>query len=252
MAFVAGLVTVTFRQLAPREVIELARETKLSALEWGGDVHVPPGDLEQAREVGRITRDAGLSVVAYGSYFRVGDDIPCDFEPVLQAAVALGAPVIRVWAGRRGSKDADAAYRARVLDDSLLLSDRAAEEGIALCYEYHADTLTDTDESAQALLRAANFKMRTLWQPPHERTVARRGESLRGVLPWLNHVHVFHWPRRGERVALEEGSGDWGAYLNVLREEGKECPMLLEFVRGDDPEQFRRDARTFRSWIGQG
>jgi sugar phosphate isomerase/epimerase len=196
-----------------------------------------------------MTREAGLSVVAYGSYFRAGEDNPDNFEPVFQAALALDAPVIRVWAGRRGSKDADPDYRARVLDDTLSVADRAATEGIAISYEYHADTLTDTDESARQLLIASDSKVQTLWQPPHERTVEQRCQSLRGVVPWLSHVHVFHWPRRGERAALEEGAADWVAYLKVLREEGKTCPLLLEFVRGDDPEQFRRDARTLRELI---
>jgi sugar phosphate isomerase/epimerase len=250
MTFTPGLVTVTFRQLAPREVIELARQTNLTALEWGGDVHVPPTDLKRALEVGRMTREAGLSVVAYGSYFRVGEESPRDFKPILDTAVALGAPAIRVWAGRRGSEDAEPEYRARVLRDLLELADDAARAGVVICLEYHADTLTDTDTSAQELLQAAEEKdLRTLWQPPHEMTVAQRCQSLRGVLPWLNHVHVFHWPRRGERAALEEGSGDWAKYLQVLREEGKTCPLLLEFVRGDDPDQLRRDAGTLERLI---
>ncbi len=40
----AGLVSVTFRQLSPEEIVRVAREAGLTVIEWGGDVHVPPGD----------------------------------------------------------------------------------------------------------------------------------------------------------------------------------------------------------------
>ena len=65
----------------------------------------------------------------------------------------------------------------------------------------------------------------------------------------LHHVHVFHWPRRGERAPLADGADRWLAYLDVLRQARCERPLLLEFVRGDDPDQLRADARTLREWI---
>jgi hypothetical protein len=86
----------------------------LGAIEWGGDVHVPPGDLARAREICHITRDAGLSVVAYGSYLRLGENDQPDFCAVVETTRELGAPAVRVWAGKRGSAGADEAYRRRV------------------------------------------------------------------------------------------------------------------------------------------
>src|SRR5262245_16795172 len=101
MSLVPGLVSVTFRQLGPGEIIALAVEHGMRAIEWGGDVHVPVGDLVVAREVGRWCVDAGIIVEAYGSYYRgIGD-----FAPVLETALALGAPRIRVWAGELGSAE---------------------------------------------------------------------------------------------------------------------------------------------------
>ena len=46
-----GLVSVTFRKLTPEKIIELVSEAGLNAIEWGGDVHVPHGDLKRAAEV---------------------------------------------------------------------------------------------------------------------------------------------------------------------------------------------------------
>ena len=250
MAFIAGLVTVTFRQLAPAQIVEVAQRAGLATLEWGGDVHVPPGDLQRAADVRAMTDDAGLSIAAYGSYFRVGDDDVSQFQPVLETALALGAPSIRIWPGRRASAAADAGYRRRVIDDSLRCSELASAAGVTICYEYHEGTLTDTDASALDLLYATRHPaIKTLWQPPHEVPLQQALGSLRGILPWLQHVHVFHWPVRRTRVPLAEGADRWRQYLKLLHDAGKCCPLLLEFVKNDDPAQLIKDAATLLGWI---
>ena len=69
----AGICSITFRRKNPDEIVRLAEQAGLDAIEWGGDVHVPAGDTAVARRVGQITLDAGLSVSSYGSYERVLD-----------------------------------------------------------------------------------------------------------------------------------------------------------------------------------
>ena len=88
-----GLTSVTFRQKSVEEIIALAAQAGLSGIEWGGDVHVAPGDAASAAETARKTREAGLAVLSYGSYYRGGEGE--DFAPILASARALGAPVIR-------------------------------------------------------------------------------------------------------------------------------------------------------------
>lgn len=107
--FRPGLVSISFRDLSPERLIQEVVDAGLQGLEWGGDVHVPHGDTSTAEQVGIRTREAGLEVVAYGSYYRLGEtrDNP-EFEAVLESACALKAPTIRVWAGRQASADADA------------------------------------------------------------------------------------------------------------------------------------------------
>ena len=81
----AGLVSVTFRSLTWRQTLELARQAGLTAIEWGGDIHVPHGALTHARQVGAATCQAGLRVAAYGSYYRRWARPPyaCGPAPVL-------------------------------------------------------------------------------------------------------------------------------------------------------------------------
>ena len=138
-----GLLSVTFRKLTPLEIVGLVRTAGLQVIEWGGDIHVPPGDAATAREVRRITEDAGLAVAAYGSYYRlcVGDGP--DFSAVLESAVALGAPEIRVWAGNKGTFESDEAHFQTVVAESLRLADFAQKAGIVIAFEFHGGTIND-------------------------------------------------------------------------------------------------------------
>ncbi|MFA7344298.1 MAG: sugar phosphate isomerase/epimerase [Terrimicrobiaceae bacterium] len=243
-----GLVSVTFRQLPPERVVKLCVKSGLQAIEWGGDVHVPPGEPGLASRVGEMTREAGLSIAAYGSYHRLGGPSGPSFGEVLSSAVVLGAPAIRVWAGNRGSAETGKAGWKAVAEDALRCADLAGEKGISICYEFHAGTLTDTTESALALLAETEHPfIRSLWQPPHGKSPEECAASLRAILPRLHHVHVFHWwPDPGHRRTLAEGRGRWEAYVAELRSASKDADLLLEFVRDDDPLVLPDDAQTLR------
>jgi sugar phosphate isomerase/epimerase len=249
-AFTPGLVSITFRQLSPAEIVSLARKAQLQEIEWGGDIHVPHGDIARARQVGAMTCDAGLSVAAYGSYYAAGASSPqVAFEQVLETAVALGAPLIRVWAGREGSAAADAAARQRVVADTAWICDLAAEAGVTIAFEYHGGTLTDTPASARALLTAVNRpNLRSLWQPLGDADPAGRALVIEEILPWLSNIHVFYWPS-ARRAPLSEGAGQWQAALTAAARGNRPTGLLLEFVADDSPEQFLSDAATLRRWL---
>lgn len=248
-----GLVSVTFRQFAPATVVGLVLRADLDAIEWGGDVHVPHGDVAVARAVGAMTRDSGLHTAAYGSYYRVGvsENEGLPFERVLDSAVALGAPMIRVWPGHLASYEADAAYREKVVGDSYRIAELAAAAGLLVSYEYHANSLTDTSASAVRLLKEVDHPhLKTLWQPAVGADTETCVRDLEAVLPWLTNIHVFHvWPTATERQPLAAGEARWRQYLASLARSGRDHVALLEFVRDADTDAFIRDAATLRSWL---
>lgn len=60
-----GLCSVTFRDRSVEEVVQLAKDAGLDAIEWGGKGHVPHEDFEAAKKAARITEEAGLVVSSY-------------------------------------------------------------------------------------------------------------------------------------------------------------------------------------------
>lgn len=249
----AGLVSVSFRKLTAREVIDLTASSGLSCLEWGGDIHVPHGEIETAREVGRMTVDGGLTVRAYGSYYRLGESEAAglSFAKVLETAVALGAPTIRVWAGKKASAKSDAAHWDTVTTDALRVAAMAEAAGVIVGYEYHANTLTDTAESTRALLADTDHPaIKCLWQPAVGLSLEETLATLDVVLPRLAHVHAYYWGETGtERFPLAEGRERWQRYLTHIRAAGRNPEVLLEFVRDDDPAVLAQEAATLRELL---
>lgn len=248
-----GLVSVTFRHLQPADIVLMCKKAGLAGIEWGGDIHVPHGDLKTAAAVGELTRSAGLSVEAYGSYYRLASPEGPEFSTVLATAVSLGSPVIRVWAGNCGSADADSALKTHIADDARRCADLAGERKIVIAYEFHSGTLTDTTESAVQLLAATEHPfIKILWQPPHGLSLEECLESLRAVIPRLQHLHVFHWwPDPSKRLPLEDGRVRWSAYIAELRRQDKSPALLMEFVRDDDPVYLEEDAKVLLDLVSR-
>ena len=254
----SGVCSVTFRNKTPEEIIAITLEAGLNGIEWGADVHVSPGDLENAERVGRLTRAAGLEVASYGSYYFAFDqpgDPLADFAPVLDTAIALGASVIRIWAGSFAIENTPDYFKT-VVKQSRRLAAAAEERGIKVAYEFHPNTLSETLEGTLDLLRAVEHpNLYTYWQPPNNTSLDQRLGQIAALKNRLLYVHVFQWEDAPEppyvRQPLAEGSEVWSTCLAAADEPGTERYALLEFVRDDDPEQFLQDAATLNSWLSE-
>jgi len=273
-----GLVSITFRQLSPEDIIQLCVDNQLDGIEWGGDVHVPPGNAAVAARVRSLTEQAGLGVAAYGSYYVLNGSATNNkhtFDAVLDSAQALGAPLIRIWAGAKSSAQATAQDWADAIKDSRRLGDMAAAKGVKVAYEYHQGTLTDTNESAMKLLtEVAHPNVTSFWQPPNGADFEYCCEGLGNLLMSgrLTSIHAFHWwPGFKDRHPLAAGAARWQPYLSLVREydqtvaqnaaKEQPCPrpdalvperyVCLEFVKNDDPENLVVDAKTLNQWLSE-
>jgi sugar phosphate isomerase/epimerase len=253
--YIPGLVSVSFRKLSPSIIIDACVRSGLLAIEWGGDIHVPHGDVAIAQKVGNTTRAAGLTVAAYGSYYR------CDptaeqpnFADVLASAKALGAPLIRVWAGTSASAQASDDDRTRIIEDLRRIGTMAAEQEIQICIEFHANTLTDDPDSALQLIEAVNHpNVKLYWQTSNGKSTDYSAAVLQRLLPHITHLHVFHWNfKAGEidRRPLAEAVHGWHDFLQIATPTPPlQRFLLLEFVRDDSLDQLEGDALTLNALI---
>lgn len=224
-----GLVSITFRKLPPETIIALAMENTLAAIEWGGDIHVPHGNIAVARSVAKMTRDSGLKTAAYGSYYHLIESKSqgLEFRTVLDTAVELEAPLIRIWPGGIASSQADDNYRKLAIEETQAIAQLAAKQNITIAFELHRETLTDTGRSALQLLDAVNCpNVKSLWQPITESSHQNNLRNIELIAPYLTNVHIFYWaPITYDRRMLSEGIDHWREYL-------KKSPHWATIVMG--------------------
>ena len=134
-----------------------------------------------------------------------------------------------------------------MIDDARRISALAARTGINLAFEYHEETLTDTSEAALRLLKAIDSpNTLSYWQPPVALDLDSRLAGLREIAPWLSNLHVFN--QTGEEPEpLAGGLGEWSKYMDIVREIPGDRFFMLEFVKGNSPDQFFEDAEALRS-----
>lgn len=248
----AGLVSITFRKLTKPEITALMEECGLSAIEWGGDVHVPSGSPQDIADACSLSAAHGIRTVAYGSYYKpwvesaesrsaIRQDIGC--------ARALGASTIRIWAGQKGSADITAEERANVVRELQDACDVAKASGLTVSLECHNWTLTDDCDSSLRLLEEVDRdNLKLYWQPNQFRDNAYNLETLKRQLPYITNVHVFSWEGK-DHFPLEKHESLWRQYIDVIASSGKDHNLLLEFMYNDQPEQLKIDSAVLKSWL---
>ncbi len=246
---IPGLVSVTFRQKTPLEICRLCEKAGLLAIEWGADVHAIPHGRNLS-EIRRMSRDHGLSVCSYGSYWRAGQSAD-ELCACLDAACELGTDTVRIWGGTKGSKDAEG-ERPEIVEALICAAEEARTRALSLALEYHGGTLTDSRESVRRLMRetpCVSDCLRFHWQPRFDWNERECLLSLEEVRSRLAHVHTFTWSVENGRITrlpLAAGEELWKKVLDLPV--GNTC-ALLEFVQNDCEEAFWRDARTLCGWL---
>ncbi|MES9589823.1 sugar phosphate isomerase/epimerase family protein [Streptomyces sp. NPDC088190] len=242
-----GICSVTFRRLPAAEVARLAADAGLEAVEWGADVHAPPGDPDTVRAAREASDRHGLICCSYGSYFRAAPGETAGFPGIARAAALLGAPRVRVWAGGAGSDAATPRERSGTAAGLREAARIAADHGLELALEFHGGTLTDTVASTVRLLDEVGAdNLRTYWQPPQNAPAEEALAGLRALVERVSAVHVFSWWPGNHRLPLADRADLWSEVFDLLNARGVPLDALLEFVPGDDPAVLAREAGTLR------
>lgn len=243
-----GIVSISFRKYSKEEIATAAKNAGLDAIEWGGDVHVPHGNKEEAENAVKITHRYGLEVAEYGSYYVIGQSEPELFSAVLSSSEILGTKIIRVWPGMNKSSDSftNEEYDAFVADAKRICA-LAKKKDVTVALECHPNSLTDEYHTALAFLSDVgcdNLKM--MWQPNQHRSLSYNLDAINTLLPYIVGVHVFSWKRKA-RLPLISGEKEWREYINLLSV--KDLNYMLEFMHDDKIETLEETAKTLKSWL---
>ncbi|MBQ8649291.1 MAG: TIM barrel protein [Clostridia bacterium] len=243
-----GLVSISFRNLSIEEIINLCRKNGLKNIEWGGDVHVPHGDIETAKAVFEECEQAGIKTAAYGSYYRVcpKKTVNPKWSAVVDTAAALHATVIRVWICEQGSAETDEKEFNAAVEELKEMCGIAAKKGIIVCAECHPFTLTDDYVYSVRLAKAVNLpNFKLYWQPNQFKDLQYNLSSIDAMKEYIINVHTFYW-EENKKLSLSEGREIWQMYLKRLGNTPK-C-FLFEFMPNDSPEELPEEIKIFNSF----
>ncbi|MBQ7907963.1 MAG: TIM barrel protein [Elusimicrobiaceae bacterium] len=235
-----GLVSVSFRENTPREILQAMNKAGLFLVEWGSDVHCPP---EKAEEIAALQTRYGIKCCAYGTYFRLGETPLEELPGYIAAAKTLGTDILRLWCGDKNSRDYTQAERQSLFSACRKAAEIAEQADVILCMECHANTYTNTKEAALALMQAVNSRhFRMYWQPDSYRTEEENIAYAKLLAPYTENIHVFNWQEE-EKYPLREAKDVWKKYLNCF---GSGKKLLLEFMPDDRIESLKGEADALK------
>ncbi|MBQ2686489.1 MAG: TIM barrel protein [Clostridia bacterium] len=234
-----GLVSVSFRDHTPEEIVSCMKRCGLEYIEWGSDVHAPRTDTERLEYLKRLCNESGIGISSYGSYFRLGVDSVEEIDSYLNAAKILGTDIMRIWAGNKSFSQYSDKELESILEDARYVSEKAKESEVTICFERHTGTITDSPEGALFLMeKIKSENLRLYYQPCQYNGKEFSTDLARKISKYTKVAHVFNW-KGNEKYPLEDAVWDWKDYLAELPDD---IYLLLEFMPDGKIESLEKEA----------
>ena len=206
--------------------------------------HLDPEEgVQAARSASRLVRQAGLEVVAYGSYLgRFGQTTRRHAEREAGLAAALGAPLLRVWAEPLDEGQSDPRPTVELMQAAC---DAARPDGITVVIERHLGSFADTPERIEQLFEAIgrdncslNYQVLDFLPPDQVAHQAADAARLAGRARYF-HLKNYQWNPDGTGAvlpggALDSGVLDYRAILAAALGAGYGGPLTIEFLAADE------------------
>lgn len=223
-----GFTSTSFRQIKSLEkIVDIARDSGVDCIEWGGDVHVK--DVADAAKAKKRCDDAGIKISSYGSYYRVGSKKVSEWEKVCKIANTMGAESVRVWLGKADSEKTDDATYRNLVEDAKAICSVAKEYGLIVCPECHDNTYnnnTDAFLKIQKDIGCNNF--RTYFQSRYKRKEYDL-DRIERTLPFIESVHIS-WSEQLREQFPKHDKGYIDALLDKILSSGFDGNLLIEYT----------------------
>lgn len=153
----------------------------------------------------------------------------------VEAATALGRPLVRLFTGPAASAQATPEQWERAITSLREVCDAGAPHGITFVVEVHPDNLMDTTASTLLLLnRVGRANLRVNLDIFN---LFARGEdviwALNELYPHTAHIHLKN-RREGKPALLDEGELEYSPFMTALRDRWYGGYLSVEWF-GPDP-----------------
>ena len=246
-----GLVSVTYRKKTVEEIIDITKKAGLDGIEWGGDIHVPCNDIENAKRVKKLTDEAGLEVFAYGSYYKIGqcENYKEEFEKVLSTAEVLKTDVIRIWGGTKAIYKYEKEEAEKLKEETKEIVKMAKEKNIKVAFECHPDTITEHYESALEFLSQIDG-IYLYWQQHQGLDFETNVNALKAYLPYVVNVHTFY-RENFIKVSIERGYDYWKEWLEILKSANRPINLMFEFFPEETDEWLFNETKVMNKLLAE-
>ena len=243
-----GLVSVSFRNRTPLEILTQMKKADLSFIEWGSDVHAPCSDKEKLLDIARLQNEFGIVCSSYGTYFRFLETPITELISYIDAAKILGTDVLRLWCGKKSGAQMTGSEKEALLAECLAAARIAEKQGVTLCLECHKNTFTENPADALWLIKQVNSQnFRMYWQPFQWQSYEQNVDNAKTIAPYAMHVHVFNW-KGSDKLPLGDAVDEWREYLKHFQ---TPRTLLLEFMPDNRLSSLCTEADALRRIINQ-
>lgn len=241
MLYKLGLVSISFRELSPKEIIKSVKAAGLTCIEWGSDVHAPKDNIAVLNEIVELQGQYGIECCSYGTYFRLGVTPIEELEDYINAAKILGTDILRLWCGDKDSQEYTKAEKEKLFDECKKAAKIAEKHGVKLCMECHNWTYTNTLQAALELISEVDSQsFRMYWQPNQFRSLEENLCYAEHIGEYTEHIHVFNWSGK-EKYPLKDAIEIWQNYLDKF---AGDRVLLLEFMPDNRIESLKAEAEA--------
>ena len=245
--YALGLVSVSFRDRTPNEILPAVKAAGLTCIEWGSDVHAPYTDTEKLNAIAALQEEYGISCCSYGTYFRLGETPMEELPGYIAAAKILGTNILRLWCGRKRSGDMTEEERNAFVALCREAAQIAEQHDVILCMECHKKTFTeDPDQAVWLMNTVASPHFRMYWQPFQWQTPKQNVENAKTIAPYAEHIHVFNWVNK-EKFPLADAVADWQQYISAF---STPRTLLLEFMPCGTIEELAAETAALNTITG--
>ncbi len=247
-----GFASVTFRPIKDlSRIVAIAVKTGVDCIEWGGDVHVT--NEHEAQQAKALCEKAGIEIISYGSYYRVGSGNVEEWEKICKIAHTMGAKIVRVWLGKKGSADTDSVYYEKILNDLTSICNLAKKYSLVVAPECHTNTYNDNTDAFLKILAEVKEKsgcdnFKTYFQSKYV-NLEYDFDRIERTVNEIEVVHVSYLDQIKEQASQKKDRKYIKKLLEKLKCEGYDKLVLIEFTHFSSPLFFMKDIAVLKKQI---